>query len=186
MTIHHPGRRLMHAIPLKFVQKKVTGGGGRSTNASLSLTSMIDFLVVTVVFLLITFSASGETAMPKGLKLPDAENTLDMIDAPIVSITGSLILVDGNAAGNTRAIEDTKRLQRIDELFNLLKQKREFWKQLHPGKEFPGVVILQIDQDVQAIVVKSVFQTAAFAGYPNVSFMTGMLPKSNAPSGGGH
>jgi hypothetical protein len=26
--------------------------------------------------------------------------------------------------------------------------------------------------------VKSVFQTAAFAGYPNVSFMVGQIPKS--------
>jgi biopolymer transport protein ExbD len=179
MTIQQPGRRLMHHVPLKFVQKKISGGGHRSTNASLSLTSMIDFLVVTVVFLLITFSASGETAMPKGVKLPDAENTLDMIDAPMVAITGSLILVDGNPAGNTRAIEDSKRLQRVDELFNMLKAKREVWKQLHPGKEFPGVVVLQIDQDVQAIVVKSVFQTSAFAGYPNVSFMVGSLPKTN-------
>ncbi|MBX3262055.1 MAG: biopolymer transporter ExbD [Labilithrix sp.] len=168
----------MHGIPLKFVQKKVSGHGQRATSANLSLTSMIDFLVVTVVFLLITFSASGETAMPKGIKLPDAENTLDMIDAPMVAITGSLILVDGNAAGNTRAIEDSKRLQRIDELFNMLKAKREVWKQLHPGREFPGVVVLQIDQDVQAIVVKSVFQTAAFAGFPNVSFMVNGLPKA--------
>ena len=71
-----------------------------------------------------------------------------MIDAPMVAITGSQILVDGNAAGNTRAIEDSKRLQRIDELFNILKGKREVWKQLHPGKDFPGVVVLQIDQDV--------------------------------------
>jgi biopolymer transport protein ExbD len=179
MTIHTPGRRLMHAVPLKFVQKKISGHGNRSTNASLSLTSMIDFLVVTVVFLLITFSSSGEQPLPKGVKLPDAENTLDMIDAPMVAITGSLILVDGNPAGNTRAIEDSKRLQRVDELFNMLKAKREVWKQLHPGKDFPGVVVLQIDQDVQAIVVKSVFQTSAFAGYPNVSFMVGSLPKTS-------
>ncbi len=182
MTIAKPSRRLLHHIPLKFVQKKVSGGGHRATNASLSLTSMIDFLVVTVVFLLLTFSASGETPPAKGVKLPDAENTLDMIDAPMVAVSGSLILVDGNAAGNTRAIEDSKRLQRIDELFNLLKAKREVWKQLHPGKEFPGVVVLQIDQDVQAIVVKSVFQTAAFAGFPNVSFMVNNIPKH---SGGG-
>jgi biopolymer transport protein ExbD len=179
MTIEKPGRRLMHQVPLRFVQKKVSGGGHRSTNASLSLTSMIDFLVVTVVFLLITFSASGETPTAKGVKLPDAENTLDMIDAPMVAISGSLILVDGTPAGNTRAIEDSKRLQRIDELFNILKAKREVWKQLHPGKEFPGVVVLQIDQDVQAIVVKSVFQTAAFSGFPNVSFRVGNLPKTN-------
>ena len=178
MTISQPGRRLMHAVPLKFVKKRAVGGGGRSVNAGLSLTSMIDFLVVTVVFLLMTFSASGETPLNKGVNLPKAENTLDMIDAPMVAITGSQILVDGSAAGNTRAIEDSKRLQRIDELFNLLKAKREVWKQLHPGKDFPGVVVLQVDQDVQAVVVKSVFQTAAFAGFPNVSFMVNSIPKT--------
>ena len=178
MTIHEPGRRLLHDITLKFVLKKVIGHGGRPTNAGLSLTSMIDFLIVVVVFLLMTFSASGETPPAKGLHLPQAENTLDMIDAPMVAINGSQILVDGAPAGNTRAIEDAKRLQRIDELFNILKGKREVWKQLHPGKDFPGVVVLQVDQDVQAIVVKSCFQTAAFAGYPNVSFMVGQLAKS--------
>ncbi len=178
MTVHQPGRRLMYAVPLRFVQKRVSGGSHRSTNASLSLTSMIDFLVVTVVFLLMTFSASGETPVNKNVKLPDAQNTLDMIDAPLVAITGSSILVDGNPAGNTRAIEDSKRLQRVDELFNILKGKREVWKQLHPGKDFPGVVVLQIDQDVTAVVVKSVFQTSAFAGYPNVSFMVGSIPKT--------
>ena len=179
MPVQNPGRRLMHHVPLRFVQKRVSGGSHRSTNASLSLTSMIDFLVVTVVFLLMTFSASGETPVNKNVNLPKAENTIDMIDAPMVAVTGSQILVDGVPAGNTRAIEDSKRLQRIDELFNVLKGKREVWKQLHPGKDFPGVVVLQIDQDVTAVVVKSVFQTSAFAGYPNVSFMVNSLPKGN-------
>ena len=179
MPVHQPGRRLMHHVALKFVLKKVTGGGGRATNAGLSLTSMIDFLIVVVVFLLMTFSASGEVPPAKGIHLPQAENTLDMLDAPMVAINGSQILVDGAPAGNTRAIEDAKRLQRIDELFNILKGKREVWKQLHPGKEFPGVVVLQVDQDVPAVVVKSTFQTSAFAGYPNVSFMTNQLPKSS-------
>ena len=178
MTVQEPGRRLMHAVPLNFVKKRAVGGGGRSVNAGLSLTSMIDFLVVTVVFLLMTFSASGETPLNKGVNLPKAENTMDMIEAPMVAITGSQILVDGTPAGNTRAIEDSKRLQRVDELFNILKGKREVWKQARPGKDFPGVVVLQVDQDVQAVVVKSVFQTAAFAGYPNVSFMCNSIPKT--------
>jgi biopolymer transport protein ExbD len=177
MTIEVPGRRLMHAVPLKFVHKRVVGGGGRGVNAGLSLTSMIDFLVVTVVFLLMTFDASGEKPLEKGVRLPSAVTAIDMIEAPIVAITGNLILVDGKAAGNTRAVEEGKRLQRIDELFQQLKAKREKWKQAQPGKEFPGVVVLQVDQDVQAVVVKSVFQTAAFAGYPNVSFMVNKLGK---------
>src|SRR3984885_93641 len=178
MAVAAPSRRLMKHVPLEFVQKKVEGGGHRSTNAGLSLTSMIDFLVVTVVFLLMTFSASGETPVAKGLNMPKAENTLDMIDAPIVVVYGSQILVDGGPAGNTRPVEESDRMQRIDELFNLLKAKRELWKQTHPNKDFPGVVMLQIDQHIKAVVVKSVFQTAAFAGFPNVSFMVNSLPKS--------
>src|SRR5215471_20525008 len=178
MAIHDPGRRLMGHVPLEFVARKVSGAGHRSTNASLSLTSMIDFLVVTVVFLLMTFSASGQTPVAKGLNMPKAENTLDMMDAPIVAVVGSQILVDGSPSGNTRAVEESDRLQRIDELFNILKAKRELWKQTHPNKDFPGVVLLQIDQSIKAVVVKSVFQTAAFAGFPNVSFMVDRLAKT--------
>jgi biopolymer transport protein ExbD len=178
MPIAEPGRRLMGHIGLEFVARKVAGAGHRATNANLSLTSMIDFLVVTVVFLLMTFSASGETPVAKGLNMPKAENTMDMMDAPIVVVVGSQILVDGGPAGNTRPVEESDRMQRIDELFNILKAKRELWKQTHPTKDFPGVVLLQIDQHVKAVIVKSVFQTAAFAGFPNVSFMVNTLPKT--------
>jgi biopolymer transport protein ExbD len=183
MPLVAPTRRLMHHVGLEFVAKKVQGGGHRSTNASLSLTSMIDFLVVTVVFLLMTFSASGETPIAKGLNLTTAENTLDMIDAPVAAVVGSQILVDGSPAGNTRAVEESDRMQRIDELFNILKAKRELWKQTHPNKDFPGVVVLEIDQNIKAVVVKSVFQTAAFAGFPNVSFMVNSIPKTGGGAG---
>jgi biopolymer transport protein ExbD len=182
MPLQAPTRRLMHHVGLEFVEKKVSGHGHRSLNAGLSLTSMIDFLVVTVVFLLMTFSASGETPIAKGLNLPKAENTLDMIDAPVVAVVGSQILVDGSPAGNTRTVEESDRMQRVDELFNILKAKRELWKQTHPNKEFPGVAVLEIDQNIKAVVVKSVFQTAAFAGFPNVSFMVNSIPKTG---GGG-
>jgi biopolymer transport protein ExbD len=172
-----PGRRLMHAIPLAFVRKKVAGGGVRSTNHEVPLIPFIDFLLCIVCFLLASFSASGELPVDKNVKLPNAENVIDMTDAPMVAITGAQILVDGAPAGNTQAIVEANRLERVDELFNVLKNKRELWKQINPGKEFPGVVVLQVDRKVQALVVKSVFQTAAFAGYPNVSFMVGRLGK---------
>jgi len=178
-VIHQPGRRLMMRVPLRFVWNKVAGHGGRGVNSSLNLVSFIDFLVVTVIFLLMSFSASGEIAVDKNVRLPKAENVEDIIDAPMVAVNGNQILVDGTLAGSTRAIEELGRLQKIDELFNILKNKRELWKQVQPGKPFPGVCVLQVDQNVPALVVKSVFQTAAFAGYPNVSFMVQKLPKSN-------
>jgi len=173
--IAQPGRRLLHHIPLRFVRKKVSGGGQRSVNQEIPLIPFIDFLLCIVLFLLASFSASGELPIDKNVKLPNAENVLDMTDAPMVAVTGTQILVDGTPAGNTRAIVEANRLQRVDELFNVLKNKRELWKQLNPGKEFSGIVVLQVDRKVEALVVKSVFQTAAFAGYPNVSFMVGRL-----------
>jgi len=124
MPIQTPTRRLMHNVGLEFVAKKVSGGGHRPTSASLSLTSMIDFLVVTVVFLLMTFSASGETPIAQGLTIPKAENTLDMIDAPIVAVVGSQILVDGAPGGNTRAVEESDRMQRIDTQKITLRKKK--------------------------------------------------------------
>jgi biopolymer transport protein ExbD len=177
-----PGRRLLFHIPLGFVRKKVAGGGGRALNQEIPLIPFIDFLLCIVLFLLASFSASGELPIDKNVKLPNAENVLDMLEAPMVAITGTQILVDGSPSGNTRAIMDANRMQRVEELFNILKNKRELWKQTNPGKPFPGVVILQVDRRVPALVVKSVFQTAAFAGYPNVSFMVGRL---GGPGGGG-
>jgi biopolymer transport protein ExbD len=150
-------------------------------NQDIPLIPFIDFLLCIVLFLLASFSASGELPIDKNIKLPNAENVLDMVEAPMVAITGTQILVDGTPAGNVRAIIDANRMQRVDELFNILKNKRELWKQLNPGREFPGVVILQVDRKVQALVVKSVFQTAALAGYPNVSFMV----KNRGRAGGG-
>jgi len=176
-----PGRRLLHGVPLAFVRKKVSGGGQRAVNTELPLIPFIDFLLCIVLFLLASFSATGELPVDKNVKLPSAQNVMDMVEAPMVAITGSQILVDGIPSGNTRAIEEANRLQRVDELFNVLKGKRELWKQINPGKTFPGVVVLQVDKRVTALVVKSVFQTAAFAGYPQVSFMTKRLGK---PGGG--
>jgi len=168
-VIHKPGRRLMHAVPLRFVWKKVMGQGSRNPNANLNLTAYIDFLLVTVIFLLTTFNASGQISVDKDIKLPTATNADDVIDAPVVSLNGNQVFVDGKLAGSAKSVED--RLGRIDELFVALKDRREHWKEISPNKPFPGVVILQIDENTKAVVVKSVFQTAAYAGYPNVSFM---------------
>lgn len=124
-----PGRRLVHHIPLKFVVKKAVGGGQRAVNQEIPLIPFIDLLCI-VIFLLMSFSASGELPIDKNVHLPKAENVLDMTEAPMVAVTGTQILVDGTPAGSTRTIEDANRMQRIDELFTILKNKRELWKQV--------------------------------------------------------
>ncbi len=166
-----PGRRLLKGLPLRFVAKKVAAGGAKSVNHDVPLILFIDFLLCIVLFLLASFSASGELPVDKNVQLPAADNVDDMTSAPMVAITGQMILVDGMPAGTTRPVKEANRMQKLDELFNLLKTKRELFKQINPGKDFPGVAVLQVDRQVEAVIVKSVFQTAALAGYPNISFM---------------
>ncbi len=169
--IKTPGRRLLHEVPLRTVRKRAAGGGRRDVNVSLSLTSFIDFLVVVVVFLLMSFSASGEIPPDKSVKLPSAQNTADMTNAPMVIVSGTQVLLDGIPTGSVRPILENGQMARIDGLADMLRKKREFWRQLNPGQEFPGAVVLQVDRSVPAVVVKSVFRTAAESGYPHVSFL---------------
>ncbi len=93
-------------------------------------------------------------------------------DGPVVSVSGDAIRVDGVLAGRAQPILDAARLMRVDGVFTALKAQRETWKASHPtGTPFPGVVLLAMDGATPAVVVKSVFQTAAFAGFPNTCFV---------------
>jgi biopolymer transport protein ExbD len=163
-----PGPRLLRRVPLRFLRAG-NGRGRRRLGFELPLVSFIDCLLCLVLFLLGSFSANADC--PERQKVPSAENAIANVDAPVVAITRSKILLDGSPTGDTSAISDAGRLTRVGDLFQALQAKRELWKQLNPGQAFPGTVILQVDRSVPSLVVKSAFQTAAHAGYPNVSFL---------------
>jgi hypothetical protein len=94
----------------------------------------------------------------------------------MVVVSRGQILVDGLFAGSIRDAEELGRAQKIDELYDLLRNRRELFRQVQPTKPFPGACILAIDEGVPASAVKSVFQTAAYAGFPNVSSLVKRLP----------
>lgn len=105
-----------------------------------------------------------------GLSLPEAAEAMPDAyqDAPQIVGQGARLFVDGEPAGNVREILDTGRLHRLDEVFELLKARRNQWRAQHPGAPFPGLAVLWFDQTTPLVVFKSVFQTAAFAGYPSL------------------
>lgn len=172
-VIHAPRKRLLTSTKLRFVRER--GGGRRATSASLNMASFLDVLLVTVLFLLNSFNASAGCP-DRDVNVPGASHVEDLVDAPMVAVSGGQVLVDGVAAGSTRSIVEENRLARVDELGKALAQKRALWQAVQPNKPFPGVCVLQIDRNVPAVVVKSVFQTAVSAGYPHVSFMVKKLP----------
>jgi hypothetical protein len=106
------------------------------------------------------------------LGLPRAEHTLELVaGAAHVMITKTDVIVEGERVARVDAVLAEGRLTRVDAVFDRLKALRETWKRDHPGEPFPGVVQFWVDGSTPALVVKSVFQTAAYAGYPNGAFV---------------
>jgi hypothetical protein len=67
--------------------------------------------------------------------------------------------------GTTGDVADGGRLRRLDGLFEALKRRR----QEGDGREHASMI--DAAPDTPAIVVKSAWQTIAFAGYHDVSFV---------------
>ena len=174
MPINTPGRQLLQHIPLKFVAKKAGGHGGKGVYASLNLTSMIDFLVIIVVFLLMSFAASGELlSIQRGLTLPDASATTDIERAPIVAVGKEVVTLDGKRMTDVPSLlrdAGTAGDWRIENLVVELDTLRRNWAIVHPREPFPGAVVLQADKSTDFRVIKKVMYSAAQAGYANISF----------------
>ena len=170
-VIHAPHSRLMSHVPLKFVWNKVSGHGRKSPNAGLNLVSFIDFLMVTVIFLLMSFSASGELlAQSNTITLPTAEHTVALESAPVIAIDARVVTLDHRQVADTPTLAQTAQIDRIEPLISGLEQHLANWRVLHPNDESPRMVILQADHAIDFRVVKKVMFSCGQAGYANVSF----------------
>lgn len=171
MPIRTPGKVLLHNIPLKFVHDRVAGGGKKAVDVSIMLIPFIDFLIVLVVFLLQSFSASGELlAQRPNLVMPEAQNTTDLQTAPIVAIDPQVVTLDNRRIADTESLAASPQLERIEALVQDLETQKRNWSMVRPGETFDGMLILQADKGIDFRVIKKVMFSAAQAGYSNISF----------------
>jgi biopolymer transport protein ExbD len=164
---------------LRFVSKKVTGHGGKAINADIPLIPFIDFLIVLVVFLLISFSASGELLAQKpNLKMPKAENVVDIEVSPVIAIDPIVVTLDGRRMADTASLAADPKVERMEQMIQDLETLKRNWSILHPQEPFPGQVIVQADVSIDFRVVKKVMFSAAQAGYANVAFAVNRQTKA--------
>lgn len=166
--IHQPGKRLMHSIPLRFVQKHVGGHGHKATDASLNLTSMIDFLLTVVLFLLSNFGTAQEMASQQGLEVPTVPHADQLHMASIVSVSERAVMLDGRPVASPQEV--LASTDRIDRLFERLQDVRRTWAVTHPTEPFAGDIIFQVDRGMRWELIKRVAQTCALAGFTNLNF----------------
>ena len=171
MAIQRPEPILLHNVPLKFVRERVSGHGRKSIDHQIPLIPFIDFLIVLVIFLLMSFSASGElVAQQPTITMPAAKNTEQIEISPIVAVDERVITLDGTRVADTQTQGQSAQVDRIEPLIQGLEAEKRKWETIHPSEPFAGQVIVQADRNIDFRVVKKVMFSAAAAGYGNVSF----------------
>jgi biopolymer transport protein ExbD len=171
MAIQRPEPVLLHNVPLKFVRERVSGHGRKSVDHQIPLIPFIDFLIVLVIFLLMSFSASGElVAQQPTITMPTAKNTEQIEVSPIVAVDERVITLDGTRVADTQTQGQAAQVDRIEPLIQGLEAEKRKWETIHPSEPFAGQVIVQADRNIDFRVVKKVMFSAAAAGYGNVSF----------------
>lgn len=137
---------------------------------------------------LATTGPDGRLIYRDGRALIGPTTVTEIREAALVHVTREKVSLEGAAVDDVPALSE--KLRRADGLFDALRRRREDARLARPDAKPSDVVILDVDEDVPATAVKSVFQTCAYAGYPNTFFLAarpdaGMpeapLPGSSAP-----
>ena len=149
------------------------------TRTELDITSLLDILVITLVFLLKSYNSSGFILnTPKGITLPKSKSLTVNTSGTIIQVSQSKVWVDDKIILNTakmpaKAYDQNGR--RIVPLYNELVRRKEIIKQIKDSslnaEKFTGKVNLVIDKNVKFNFIKKLLYTTAEAGYKQYKFI---------------
>jgi biopolymer transport protein ExbD len=185
MPIKLPGPRLGREVSLEMARKRMTGQHKKSVQASLNLVAYIDMMTTIVIFLLMTFSASGEILfVSKSIVLPNAMNWKELERAPVIGVSADVVTLDGKPVADSGELQKADTVDwKITDLHDQLVNFKNNFKLIHPNEEFKGLCIVQADHKVPFKVLKKVMYSAAIAGYMNVNFAVRPEAKAGAAEG---
>jgi len=181
MPIHVPHPHLYDSVSLEVAKAKLGHAGRKSLYAPLNLVAYIDMMTMLVIFLLMSFSATGEILfVQKNIVLPDAQNWSELERAPVIGVSKDVVTLDGSqvATADDLVKDSSTGDFKLAELHDKLVTLKNNYKLLHPGEEFNGIAIVQSDKNVEFKSLKKIMYSVGLAGYQNVNFA--VTPKSKA------
>jgi biopolymer transport protein ExbD len=171
MPMRRPGRVLLRNVPLEFVSKRAGGHATKQVDSELPLVPIIDLLICMVVFLLMSFNASGELlAQRPSVSMPSALAGDTLSPAPVLVIDPVVVTLDDQRIADTATLAADAKLERIEPLIQALESMKRNYVMLHPREEFHGALTLQADVSIDYRVIKKLMYSAGQAGYGNLQF----------------
>jgi biopolymer transport protein ExbD len=132
----------------------------KSIVADLLLTALIDAFSILVIFLLMSFSSTGEILyIGKGVELPKASQTSVLDRNPVVKMEQDQMY-----------LEDT--IVTADSLTAALLDLRKKFKDEHPDQDYPGVLTVQADRRIAYASISQIVAAASQAGFSDLKFAT--------------
>lgn len=143
------------------------------------ITSLLDILVILLVFLLKSYNSSGIVIdIPDGITLPTSESQNYNNPGVMVQVSEDKIWVDRKLvldSGNLPARVYDQGKRRIIPLFNELVKKREeieaVSKSTNGATKFSGNANLVIDKSIKYSYMKRLMYTCAEAGFKEYKFI---------------
>lgn len=145
----------------------------------LDITSLLDILVIMLVFLLKSYNSSGLVLnVPKNVELPTSESKNYNSSGLIVQVSPSAIwledkiILDKSKEKIETSKEDPKLIVSLyDELVQKRKTIQEISK-LSPGQQpFSGVVNFVIDRSIKYTEIQKLMHTCAKSGFQKFKFV---------------
>lgn len=159
---------------------------------NIDITSLLDILVILLVFLLKSYNSSGVVLnVPKGITLPDSRSETANNPGVMIQVAKERIYVDDELILDVE--EDLKQKKKIFgekgrmlvPLYDILVRKKEEIKTISKQvnmvagvsdddenkKKFTGIANLIIDKTIKYSYVKKVMYTCAAAGFKEYKFI---------------
>jgi biopolymer transport protein ExbD len=172
MGIVRPGYHLKSPKDLPEMRERLKGNSKRrSIVEELNLTSLIDMFSVLIIFLIQSFSATGEVFVAKdGITLPGAAYAKMLDRYPIVTVFSDKVVLEGFEVGDNKNIN--AKVEESDwnlpELGKKLSEYKQFFENVNQGAKFPGEVIVQADKGIEFLYLKRVMYSLVKLGYNNI------------------
>ena len=146
----------------------------------LDITSLLDILVILLIFLIKSYNSSGVTLnIPEGIELPKSQSASINTAGVIIQVSKDKIWVDSQTVLDTSDLPKNLYDQggrRVIPLFDVLAKKKEEIKNLNvqtggKAKKFSGIVNLIVDKSLKYSYVKKIMYTCASAGFKEYKFV---------------
>ncbi|TNE95475.1 MAG: hypothetical protein EP326_15115 [Deltaproteobacteria bacterium] len=165
-------------------QRSIRNRGRRRKKEVLDLdiTSLLDILVIMLVFLLKSYNSSGVVLnVPKGVLLPISDSQMVNSTGVNIQVSPDTIWVDDKMILTVKemnqrpgSVLDQGR-RRIIPLYNELVSKKNTIKRIEKSAsgatEFSGIANLIIDKSMKYSFIKKVMYTCAEAGFKKYKFV---------------